>query len=606
MNALCKKFILDNLNNQKDGAMFDLSKEVLANSDYDFIAEILTKSSYLQTLKLPPLNVNNAEYVLTILNKATVKNSVLTEMNLTLPKETAKKSAANVFLYKQIQSRLTRNRKRIFGIHGGGNIGLGLMADIISKSPFQYQAVGTTSDEFLKCLVNAKQDFLLKHGADKDKITRVKHIHMISRDREDIIKLYQEANLLAICLTPGVVESSMREIANGLINRYRIDGSGLKILLLMNMPNSAEFVKKKIIKEIYLTAKNPVEAQGVIGALELIPGVVDRIVTKIPETRVKAQIRKQLLSCQSNDFIDRSHLQQQIDSLFDNPEKLAEAIVKLDIQFKLFNAESNFAYYVPSGVPEINRFPVIKQVTNLDQLEVIKNKYINGPHAILAWLGAINGCSTIAEAIKYPGVFDIINNIMKHEIAPALKSEFPNLTNNELDFHKNLFIERCLASNDDPVTRVGRDPLRKIESGGRIRGTIELCKKHKLNTSTNGLELGIAAAILYSVNACDATNAECQKIREIYNMNKSFRDVLCFKNPDTNRNVCGFDPDHDKVLINNILKKIYFLEENEQSLQQYLYFNLKEQNKPTLFANTRTMNANLKQDTHYALKHKYK
>ncbi len=59
------------------------------------------------------------------------------------------------------QKRLTNNKKRIFAIHGGGNIGLGLMADVISQSPLEYEVIATSNDIFLTTLINSKNQFWL-------------------------------------------------------------------------------------------------------------------------------------------------------------------------------------------------------------------------------------------------------------------------------------------------------------------------------------------------------------------------------------------------------------------------------------------------------------
>jgi mannitol-1-phosphate/altronate dehydrogenase len=44
----------------------------------------------------------------------------------------------------------------------------------------------------------------------------------------------------------------------------------------------------------------------------------------------------------------------------------------------------------------------MKKAQHLTQIEAVKHKFINGPHAILAWLGMLLGYKTIAECAQNP------------------------------------------------------------------------------------------------------------------------------------------------------------------------------------------------------------
>jgi mannitol-1-phosphate 5-dehydrogenase len=48
----------------------------------------------------------------------------------------------------------------------------------------------------------------------------------------------------------------------------------------------------------------------------------------------------------------------------------------------------------------------------------------------------------------------------------------------------------------DEVTRVGREPLRKLKQGDRLLGPIDMCRE--LNLPRDGLLTGVAAALLFS------------------------------------------------------------------------------------------------------------
>lgn len=447
----------------------------------------------------------------------------------------------------------------IFAIHGGGNIGLGVMADVASRSSFNYRIVATSNDEFLKKIVNSTQQLWLQHTGSS-KVTHIENVTIISRNFSDIVKLYKEASILAICLTPAAMKSSVKAIAQGLIERHKTKHKDLKVLVLMNLPDCDKIVREAVTQEINALIHDPSEAKKVCDSVKFIPTVVDRIVTKVSEKEIKNQLKHHLLSCISMDFIDKQWLKQKITALLDRPDQLAIAINKFNLRINLFKAEKNFALYAPSQVTEISQFPAIKPVKDLKQLEAIKNKYINGPHAIIAWLGSLFGCKTIASAINYPGMQTFIENIMDKEIAPVLMKEYPELTNTDLINLKKLFFERCQQSIDDPVERVGRDPLRKINAGERLRGILELQQHHDLNIPMSGLIYGIAAAILYAVKQSDPSNAECKKIHEIYSDRKSYKDVLSYRGVYSSGMFSGLNENRDKTLIIDILNKIAILE----------------------------------------------
>jgi mannitol-1-phosphate/altronate dehydrogenase len=212
--------------------------------------------------------------------------------------------------------------------------------------------------------------------------------------------------------------------------------------------------------------------------------------------------------------------------------------------------------YVPNHFTEAERFPLMTTTKNLNTIEAVKNKYINGPHAVLAWIGGFLGHTTIADSIKHPELFQFIKEMMEYEIAPILIAEYPDLTSEDLIKLEKSFFERCAASINDPVTRVGRDPLRKLDSGGRIRGTIELARKHDLSIATPRLEKGIAAGLLYALHGVDPSNPGCKKIREIYNQNDSYQSVLCYSGDAPSGKFSGLHPENDSQTIANVLNKM--------------------------------------------------
>ncbi|OGV42134.1 MAG: hypothetical protein A3F46_07040 [Legionellales bacterium RIFCSPHIGHO2_12_FULL_42_9] len=554
------------------GQYIDLSKESLSLQDYQWLGDIIKKSSYLETIKLPLYPKKFIEEIIQILHESIKLNSTLTTIHPDLSEVEDQFSETTLLHYQQLQSYLNRNKNQIFAIHGGGNIGLGLMAEVISKSPFKYEIRATSSNQFNRDLINSTGKYGLQHGSSfNSQTTCVEGVQLVPRESSEIVELYTQANLVAICLTPVAITDEAKNIAEGLIQRYKTDGAGLKILVLMNIPNCDKFVSEKIKEAILSITQDSDYADKILSAIEFVPTVIDRIVTAIEPEKVKNQLRMQLLELNSqpsfqaslkhNDLIDLAKpLSQQIEDILSNQAELIRAIRAFHLQFNLFNAEKRFSIYVPSQFSEARRLPLMNLTNDMERIEVIKNKYINGPHAILAWLGALMGYQTIATAIQNPLIFTFINEMMDQEIKPILKAEYPDILNQEFESLKMSFLDRTIASTDDPVLRVGRDPLRKLDAGARIRGSIELAHKHQLYSYTTRLEFGIAAGILYSIKGKDPVNPGCEKIQEIYSANNnSFAAVLCYQGVAPSGNYTGLDPEKDKRLIASILAKISWL-----------------------------------------------
>lgn len=510
-----KLLITANLSDSEKGKLLDLSEDVFSQGDIQwFIAEI-SNASFLETIKMPALTNENAISIISALELATRNQSTLLTVIMDSSGLDVEVKIVTELLLLKIKNRLSRNNKKIFAIHGGGNIGIGLMGDVISKSSYEYDIVATSNNKLLRDIVNISRNAWVKHDTTDDEgLTCIRNLMMIPRERNDLIWLYKNASIAAICLTPVAFEESSIHIATALIERYHDDGSGLKILILMNKPDCDVLVMNKLYDNILSLTSNEALTKSILAVNKISPTVIDRIVTSISDEEILADMTKRLTR-----------------SGFKNLPvgEMVKLIAQLNLKVALFNAERHFSFYVANDIPEAYRLSAVKVTKNLKRVEAIKNKFINGPHAVLAWIGALKGHTNIADSINDNDIYDFIDKMMRDEIAPILLTEYPDTTRDELDSLKDLFITRCRNSNADTVIRVGRDPLRKLDSGGRIRGTIELKKKNNISTDTKRLELGIALGVLYALSDLDPENPGCRQMKKIYSeSNYSYDAVLSY------------------------------------------------------------------------------
>jgi mannitol-1-phosphate/altronate dehydrogenase len=348
----------------------------------------------------------------------------------------------------------------------------------------------------------------------------------------------------------------------------------------MNKINSAQFVKRHV--EVALEGMVGEEkANQIMENTYFIETVVNRMVSSIPDdviiSRVQAELEKMnrtivayaekmgqiiefskdYFSANSpdnqNDPLDENGAIYQTVNLAANISSVTKFAVDLSkLNFTLFSSEPDMPLYALKGSPFLERFRQVVIVDNIDSMQEIKNKLSNGSHAIIAWYSALLGYKTIGQGMGDPRVSKLAKSIIRNEISPALLIENPN-SKRYIDSIASTFLQRCRASFKDDCTRVGRDPLRKLQSGERIIGAIQLVQKYGL--STKGLEFGVACAIMYSIRSIDESDKEARKIKQLYEKNNSILDVLTYSGEYYKSKYVGLDIEKDSDLIMRIQER---------------------------------------------------
>ena len=227
--------------------------------------------------------------------------------------------------------------------------------------------------------------------------------------------------------------------------------------------------------------------------------------------------------------------------------QFANELSKLNVT--LFSSEPEMPIYVRKGSPILEQLRQVVTVDNIKSMQEIKNKLSNGPHAIIAWYSSLLGYKTIGQGMGDSKVSKLAENIIKNEIRPALLTENPT-SKQYINSIASNFLKRCRASFKDECSRVGRDPIRKLQSGERIIGTIHLAQKFGLKTS--GLEFGAACAIMYSILSENENDLEALKIKQLYEKGASVMDILTYTDEYNKSKYIGLDINVDLELIFSI------------------------------------------------------
>lgn len=133
---------------------------------------------------------------------------------------------------------------------------------------------------------------------------------------------------------------------------------------------------------------------------------------------------------------------------------------------------------------------------------------LNTGHAITAYLGCMKGLKTIDESIADPQIYAIVKAAMQESgLGLVAKHGFDK----EAHFK---YIEKIIGRFKNPylkddVTRVGREPLRKLSASDRLINPTLTAQK--AGVETPNLLLGIGAALHYN-NAEDAQSVQMQQL----------------------------------------------------------------------------------------------
>jgi len=119
----------------------------------------------------------------------------------------------------------------------------------------------------------------------------------------------------------------------------------------------------------------------------------------------------------------------------------------------------------------------------------------NAAHAICAYLGWLRGHQTIDEAVADPFLKPMVAGCLL-ESRRALVTTYPQLDGDPHGAAVEALRRFADLELADPITRVAREPLRKLAPGDRLLGAVELIRA-ATGRVPSYFSLAVAAALLY-------------------------------------------------------------------------------------------------------------
>ncbi|GGA42304.1 mannitol-1-phosphate 5-dehydrogenase [Kroppenstedtia guangzhouensis] len=341
---------------------------------------------------------------------------------------------------------------------GAGNIGRGFIGALLSRSGYEVCFVDIQGR--LVETIRERRAYKVHLLEEEDNRIDVNHVTALNSrtEPERVIEAVAGADLVTTAVGPSVLKSVAPILTDGLCLRLEKDGGPLNVIACENMLGGSSLLKKLVTSE--MTEEECREVDSLIGFPD---AAVDRIV---PE-------------------------QKGTDRLEVAVEPFYEWVV--DVRG------------VRGTVPPIQGVTYVKDLTPYIERKLFT---VNTGHAVCAYLGYIMGYGTVQEAIADPSVSETLRGaleetgeflVQKHGFDPRDHQKY-------IEEILNRFRNPHLK---DPVTRVGRSPLRKLGREDRLLGpALQMMDR---GIQPNHLAVGIAAALCFD----DPADPEAVKLQRM-------------------------------------------------------------------------------------------
>ncbi len=339
---------------------------------------------------------------------------------------------------------------------GAGNIGRGFIGMLLSQAG--YHVVFADVSEVIINRLAADKGYTVHVMDTEVEDVQITNITGIMSNGEEIVDKIAEADILTTAVGLRVLGFIAPTIAQGIRKRCAANNqTPLNIIACENAIRATSQLKEHVYKE--LSEEEKVYCETYVGFADCS---VDRIVPPVrSENPVDVVVEKY---CEWN---------------------VEKAALKGDI-------------------PEIAGMNLADNLMAYIQRKLFT---LNTGHCITAYTGILAGCKTIDEAISNPKIFELVKAAMTQS-GDGLIKKF----NFDKDAHYK-YIDKIINRFKNPylqddVTRVGREPLRKLSADDRLVSPLTTALSYGL--PVDKLFLGIGAALRYN-NPEDEQSVQLQE-----------------------------------------------------------------------------------------------
>lgn len=329
---------------------------------------------------------------------------------------------------------------------GAGKIGKGFIADLLHNTG--YHIVFADVVEAAVTQINQDKEyslFLIDHDYEERIIDNVSALSSITQP-DEVMDVICEAEVITTSVMASNLDKIAPLLAKGLKKRLEDGKARTTVMACENAIMGTDILKNEMIKT------------GIISAEEL-----DQIGV-YPNTAVDRMV-----------FGGFHHGK--------NGIEIGDAFELAVEKGKLLN-------------PDEEPIKGAEYVDDLEKFLQRKIYMVNCGHAITAYLGQQNGYDIVQDALRDPNIQEQVMRAVT-ESASALEKKYGFTHESLMQYANDMILKRFTTPGvADAVSRVGREPIRKISPNDRIMGPAYQCEEYGLDNRY--LLRGAACALLYT------------------------------------------------------------------------------------------------------------
>ena len=340
---------------------------------------------------------------------------------------------------------------------GAGSIGRGFIGDLLHDSGYEIVFIDMDKEIVEQINKNNSYDlYVIEDNYKKKTIENVKAV--LLNDEESIINEITAADIITISVWVDNLSGVASLLLKGLKKRLETNNVRINILACENAIHNSAILKKEILK----LDKNFTES------------MLDKIAA-FPDTAVDRMVLASVRDGEKVIDIGSEH----------------ELVIEKN---KLTDPES---YPIKGAV----------YTENLNKYIERKLFIVNGGHAWAGYMGHVYGYKTMQEVFNNENLVALVKEVMLE--AGNLIAVKYNFEMTELEDYVDFVINRFKTPGiTDYISRVSRNPIRKVSADERLVGPCIQCVER--NLKNDRLIEGIASVFLYDVPE-DQQSMELQK-----------------------------------------------------------------------------------------------
>jgi len=358
---------------------------------------------------------------------------------------------------------------------GAGNIGRGFIGQLLSESGYEVVFVDIADD--IVRLINERREYPIEIASDTRETVIIRNVRAVhGLDKERVANEVSEADIVCTAVGVNALPHISPSIALGIRRRAEKGISDpLNIIICENLLHASDVLRGYILTE--LPPENHEYLRKHVGFVE---SVVSRMVPIMTEEQKK---RDPLLV-------------------------IVEAYKKLPVDRKGF-------------VGEIPQVVGLLPYDNFNAYVERKLFTHNLGHAAAAYLGYLRGHQYIWQAMKDPEVRMHVEGALG-ETGQALIKRHGFTPEEHQDHIDDLLVRFSNVALGDQVSRVGKDPMRKLGRNDRLIGSGMLCLEYGIKPTN--VSLATAAALMFDPPG-DPSAGEVQRILSQEGLDGVFRRI---------------------------------------------------------------------------------